>query len=127
AHQRGISPGTHLIEVRINERVLLIVNESLEVLLRKMIQSGREDEAACRAAMVVDGDSGDLEWVIPVNLTAFVKIDETIECCQSATALARCLLGANRLKSRAHRGLPNARNYREARRIASLESQSAVD
>ena len=55
----------------------------------KMVKSGREDETATRAAIVIDGRSREIKNLPPVNLAVLVKIHNAVKKRRSVTALAR--------------------------------------
>src|SRR4029077_20883469 len=75
--QGGVQLRSRLLIVGVNQRIFIVVDVPLEILLREMVECGGEDEPALRATMVVDGYTGDVECILPVDLTVLVEIEET--------------------------------------------------
>jgi hypothetical protein len=68
----------------------------------RIVKRSREDEAARRAPVVIDGDSGDLEGILPIDLATFVEIDHTVTISLLPAALARDVCWADRLHFHFH-------------------------
>jgi hypothetical protein len=88
AEPGGVSPWTCLEIVRIDQRILFVVDEPLKILGREMIECGCEYELARLATVVIDGHARDIEDLTPVDFAVLMEVDDSVNESQCTTAFA---------------------------------------